>query len=211
MSLINQKNQINNKQNLEINYSEIKAGTNIDKKEEINKNENQIQFDSIQHQEKEKEQIISNEQKKEVMNQKEDNKPTFEINQNESKPKEKNIELKTVDVVCEELLKCKNVNEIKEYLFDQLQLLDKKKRIDIYQKSLKEFIHKLDKDSVDLRKCNTAVSRAYIKKQTEKYTLEQEIKKLEKEVKSIKDNINFHQYMGDCYKEEINKIKENLD
>ena len=45
---------------------------------------------------------------------------------------------------------------------------------------------------VDLRKCNTAVSRAYIKKQTEKYTLEQEIKKLENLSDSqILNSVNF--------------------
>ena len=46
-----------------------------------------------------------------------------------TKVKEK-MELKNVDIIAQELVQKKNENELKEYLFDQLQLLDYKKRND---------------------------------------------------------------------------------
>ena len=74
------------------------------------------------------------------------------------------MELKTADKVAEELLESNNQNELKEYLFRQLVLLDKKKnddqKIEKINNQINASISQLNHDKIELRKCNIAVSRA---------------------------------------------------
>lgn len=123
---------------------------------------------------------------------------------------EKNkIELKCVDIVAEELLKSKNEDELKKYLFEQLQMLDNKKRIDKNIGQIKYTINQLDKDKNDLRKCNIGVSRALNKKIVDNNRLDREIKNLENNINSIRNNIKYYESLGDSYLEELHKLKSN--
>jgi len=135
-------------------------------------------------------------------------------NENSEKEKErinerKKMELKTVDVVASELLQSKNENDLREYLFDQLQLLERKKRMDNKLAQMENTINQLSNDKLELRKCNTIVSRAFNKKVIEYYNIDKKMKNLNSEIEKVVNSIHYHEYMGDCYKEELNKIKEN--
>ena len=135
-------------------------------------------------------------------------------NENSEKEKErinerKKMELKTVDVVASELLQSKNENDLREYLFDQLQLLERKKRMDNKLSQMENTINQLSNDKLELRKCNTIVSRAFNKKVIEYYNIDKKMKNLNSEIEKVVNSIHYHEYMGDCYKEELNKIKEN--
>ena len=121
----------------------------------------------------------------------------------------KKMELKTVDIVATELLQSKDENDLREYLFDQLQLLERKKRIDNKLSQMENTINQLTHDKLELRKCNTIVSRALNKKVVEYYNIDKKMKNLNSEIEKVVNNIHYHEYMGDCYKEELNKIKEN--
>ena len=119
------------------------------------------------------------------------------------------MELKTVDVVATELLQSKDENDLREYLFDQLQLLERKKRIDNKLAQMENTINQLSHDKLELRKCNTIVSRALNKKVVDYYNIDKKMKNLNSEIEKVVNSIHYHEYMGDCYKEELNKIKEN--
>lgn len=127
-------------------------------------------------------------------------------NEKEKKENPKN-ELKTVDIVAQALISAKNENELKEYLFFQLQFLDNKKRNEKKIEIIKNTINQLDKDKKDLRKCNIGVSRALNKKLVENYKLDMEIKKIENDIEKLRNNIKYYENLGDNYIEELNKIK----
>lgn len=125
----------------------------------------------------------------------------------------KKVELKTVDKVAQELLESKNQTELKEYLYNQLILLDQKKRIDYNNEQItnriNHSINQLNSDNLDLRKCNIAVTRALNKKAVECFNLENKKKKLENEINNVEKSISYHAYMGDLYNEKIKLLKEN--
>ena len=125
----------------------------------------------------------------------------------------KKTELKTVDKVAQELLESKNENELKEYLFIQLRLLDQKKRIEFKNEQIKnrisDAVNQLNNDKIELRKCNTAVTRVLNKKTVELYNLENKKNKLEKEINNVKESLNYHVCMGDLYNEKLKELKGN--
>lgn len=127
-------------------------------------------------------------------------------------PKKENLELKTVSEVANDLLKCKKKEELKEYLFDQLQLLDEKKRTENKVKEMKQQIDEkikiLERDFKELRHCNTVVSRAYIKKKTELHTLGLKVNKNVKEIENKMKQIQYHSYMGDLYRQEFEELNK---
>jgi hypothetical protein len=135
-------------------------------------------------------------------------------NENEEKEEEegrrerKNKELKTVDIAAKEILESKNENELKEYLFDQLKLLETKKNIDKKFSQISEQIDNLNKDFFELRKCNNVVSRKLNKEIVEFYQLNKKQKKLEDDICKVKNSILFHEHMGDQYKEGLKQFKK---
>ena len=144
-------------------------------------------------------------------NQIKNNKTQNEISEKEDErvKERKKMELKTVDVVATELLQSKDENDLREYLFDQLQLLERKKRIDNKLAQMENTINQLSHDKLELRKCNTIVSRALNKKVVDYYNIDKKMKNLNSEIEKVVNSIHYHEYMGDCYKEELNKKKEN--
>ncbi len=124
------------------------------------------------------------------------------------------MELKTADKVAQELLDSKNQNELKEYLFRQLVLLDKKKNDEQKKEKINNqinaSINQLNNDNIELRKCNTAVSRALNRKTVENFQLENKVKKLENEVNKVKESINYHAYQGDLFNSHLKMIKGNI-
>ena len=121
----------------------------------------------------------------------------------------KKMELKTVDKVAQELLESRNQDELKDYLFGQLILLDEKKQDDNKKEQIKGTINQLNNDKIELRKCNTAVSRALNKRIVDDYNLDCRVKKIENEISKVKESIKYHALQGDLYKQQLNYIKEN--
>jgi hypothetical protein len=198
----NELNQINNNKNKSIikkfiknfptkrNYiTSINKCNNFSNNNNINNNSNIIISNSNQQSEKGDESLNS-------------------INElNEREKERKKMELKTVDEVSKELLQSKDENELREYLFDQLQLLQHKKIIDYNLGQMKNTINKLNRDKIDLRRCNEVVSRALNKKAVEYYNKIRELGKLNLDIDKVIKSINYHEYMGDLYKEELKKLK----
>ena len=135
-----------------------------------------------------------------------------EKNNSEKKDINSNINIEKqnlllVDNLAQELVKIKSEEELKKYLFYQLLLLDDKKRkINIEQ--IKYNINALEKDEFDLTKSIKAVSRAVIKKEKTDNELDLKVKNLENEINKVQNNIRYYQYLGDCYKNGINKLKQ---
>ena len=125
-------------------------------------------------------------------------------------PESKNLELKQVDVVAEELLQSKNEREVREYLYVQLLLLDRKKRENRDKEKMKKIINQLSNDFYDLRRCNTCVSRAFNKKAVDLYNLDNRMKKISGDVEKIQKSIYQYEYMGDFYKNKLNELKKNI-
>jgi len=119
----------------------------------------------------------------------------------------KKMELKTVDEVAQELLQSKDENNLREYLFDQLQLLHQKKIIEYKLSQMKNTINQLNRDKIDLRRCNEVVSRALNKKTVEDVKKNKELEKLNVDIGKVIKNIQYHEYMGDLYKEELKRLK----
>ena len=117
-------------------------------------------------------------------------------------------ELKIVDILAQELVQTKNEEELKEYLFEQLQLLDIKKRNDQNINILNDAIIQLDKDKRDLRKCNTIVSLSLNKKLVENYKIDLRIKKLEEDIDKVKGNIKYYEALGDFYISQIKNLNK---
>ena len=117
-------------------------------------------------------------------------------------------ELKIVDILAQELVQTKNEEELKEYLFEQLQLLDVKKRNDQNINILNDAIIQLDKDKRDLRKCNTIVSLSLNKKLVENYKIDLRIKKLEEDIDKVKGNIKYYEALGDYYISQIKNLNK---
>ena len=117
-------------------------------------------------------------------------------------------ELKIVDILAQELVQLKNEEELKEYLFEQLQLLDVKKRNDQNINILNDAIIQLDKDKRDLRKCNTIVSLSLNKKLVENYKIDLRIKKLEEDIDKVKGNIKYYEALGDYYISQIKNLNK---
>lgn len=131
------------------------------------------------------------------------------IRKEESDIKDKaKTELKIVDILAQELVQLKNEEELKEYLFEQLQLLDIKKRNDQNINILNDAIIQLDKDKRDLRKCNTIVSLSLNKKLVENYKIDLRIKKLEEDIDKVKGNIKYYEALGDYYISQIKNLNK---
>ena len=131
------------------------------------------------------------------------------IRKEESDIKDKaKAELKIVDILAQELVQTKNEEELKEYLFEQLQLLDVKKRNDQNINILNDAIIQLDKDKRDLRKCNTIVSLSLNKKLVENYKIDLRIKKLEEDIDKVKGNIKYYEALGDYYISQIKNLNK---
>ena len=131
------------------------------------------------------------------------------IRKEESDIKDKaKTELKIVDILAQELVQTKNEEELKEYLFEQLQLLDVKKRNDQNINILNDAIIQLDKDKRDLRKCNTIVSLSLNKKLVENYKIDLRIKKLEEDIDKVKGNIKYYEALGDYYISQIKNLNK---
>ena len=158
--------------------------------------------------------IILKQQKIEKENASRIQKEKFEKEKENERIKErKKKELKTYDKVAQELTESKNENDLKEYLFRQLVLLDQKKEDDynkiIMKNELNNTINQLNKDIIELRKCNTYVSKALNKKAIQYVSLANQEKKIVKEIEKTKESLNYHAYIGDLCKEQLNFIKEN--
>ena len=131
------------------------------------------------------------------------------IRKEESDIKDKaKTELKIVDILAQELVQLKNEEELKEYLFEQLQLLDIKKRNDQNINILNDAINQLNKDKRDLRKCNTIVSLSLNKKLVENYKIDLRIKKLEEDIDKVKGNIKYYEALGDYYISQIKNLNK---
>jgi len=145
--------------------------------------------------------------------------PTPNINRDANNQKDKNIinnninkieenTLLDVEALSNELLKCKNEEELKNVLFHQLLLLDQKKRNYLKYEEIKNSTNILEKDKCDLLKCIKGVSRVLNKKVNSKNNLDLKINDLEGEISQLNGRINYYQSLGDLYKNELDKLKQ---
>ena len=117
-------------------------------------------------------------------------------------------DIKIVDILAQEIVQSKNEEELKEYLFEQLLLLDIKKRNEQNINILNDSINQLDKDKRDLRKCNTIVSQSLNKKLVENHKIDLRIKKLEEDIDKVKGNIKYYEALGDFYISQIKNLNK---
>ena len=110
-----------------------------------------------------------------------------------------------VDDIAPELLKSKDEEELKRILFNQLVLLDQKKRKDKNMEQIAQILYNLENDNKDLLKCQKVVSRALNRKIYSKSTMDMKLKELENEIMTTNGRIEYYQIVGDYYKSELNK------
>ena len=114
------------------------------------------------------------------------------------------FELKTVDKITEEILESKNQEDLKQYLFNQLVLLDDKKDKDKKIQELIERIDNLEKDRTSLAKCLHTIIRPVNKNTCKINKLDNKIKELNDDIVKVSGNIKYLEYMGNLF---LNMIK----
>ena len=148
-----------------------------------------------------------------INNQNNNNKSTntinnsIRVNENINEEQKDINKLLFVDDIAPELLKSKDEEELKKILFNQLVLLDQKKRKDKNMEQIAQILYNLENDNKDLLKCQKVVSRALNRKIYSKSTMDMKLKKLENEIMKINARIEYYQMLGDYYKNVINSQK----
>ena len=146
-----------------------------------------------------------------INNQNNNNKSTntinnsIRVNENINEEQKDINKLLFVDDIAPELLKSKDEEELKKILFNQLVLLDQKKRKDKNMEQIAQILYNLENDNKDLLKCQKVVSRALNRKIYSKSTMDMKLKKLENEIMTTNGRIEYYQIVGDYYKSELNK------
>ena len=146
-----------------------------------------------------------------IHNQNNNNKSTNTINnsiranENVNEAQKDINKLLFVDEIAPELLKSKDEEELKKILFNQLVLLDQKKRKDKNMEQIAQILYNLENDNKDLLKCQKVVSRALNRKIYSKSTMDMKLKELENEIMTTNGRIEYYQIVGDYYKSELNK------
>ena len=123
----------------------------------------------------------------------------------------KKLELKTVDKVTEEILESKNQEDLKQYLFNQLVLLDDKKDKDGKIQELIERIDNLEKDRTSLAKCLHTIIRPVNKNTCKINKLDNKIKELNDDIVKVSGNIKYLEYMGNLFLNMIEFKKMDLN
>ena len=131
-------------------------------------------------------------------------------NANNENKIEKN-KLLDVDILSNELLKTKNQEELKNILFQQLILLDQKIKKEKEIEQIRESINILEKDELDLTKCQKVVTRALCKKIHSKNELDKKDEELKEEILKIINRIVYYQSYGDFFIKELNERQNKLD
>ena len=146
-----------------------------------------------------------------IHNQNNNNKSTntinnsIRVNENINEEQKDINKLLFVDEIAPELLKSKDEEELKKILFNQLVLLDQKKRKDKNMEQIAQILYNLENDNKDLLKCQKVVSRALNRKIYSKSTMDMKLKELENEIMTTNGRIEYYQIVGDYYKSELNK------
>jgi hypothetical protein len=121
------------------------------------------------------------------------------------------FELKTVDKITEEILESKNQEDLKQYLFNQLVLLDDKKDKDKKIQELIERIDNLEKDRTSLAKCLHTIIRPVNKNTCKINKLDNKIKELNDDIVKVSGNIKYLEYMGNLFLNMIEFKKMDLN
>ena len=127
--------------------------------------------------------------------------------ENSKEEERKKFELKTVDQIAEELLKSKDQEELKKYLFIQLLFLNEKYKKDKIFQKIKEQINLLDIDYLSLDKCQKTIPRPINKNKFKISELDNKNSELNKEIEKKKESIQFLEYILSVYFN-ISKIKK---
>ena len=130
---------------------------------------------------------------------------SIRVNENINEEQKDINKLLFVDDIAQELLKSKDEEELKKILFNQLVLLDQKKRKDKNMEQIAQILYNLENDNKDLLKCQKVVSRALNRKIYSKSTMDMKLKELENEIMTTNGRIEYYQIVGDYYKSELNK------
>ena len=111
----------------------------------------------------------------------------------------KKLELKTVDIITEELLNSKDQEDLKKYLFNQLILLEEKKEKDMKIRDIMKGIDILEKDRFTLQKCLNTIIRPINKRNCENNRLDHKIKELNEEINKVYGRILYQESLGNIY------------
>ena len=111
----------------------------------------------------------------------------------------KKLELKTVDKITEEILESKNQEDLKQYLFNQLVLLDDKKDKERKIQEMMEKIDNLEKDHTSLTKCLHTIIRPVNKNTSKINKLDNKIKELNDDIVKVTQNIKYLEYIGNIF------------
>ena len=130
---------------------------------------------------------------------------TKENNNNNIKNENKLFE---ADILSNELLNTKNEEELKKILFPQLILLEQKFINDRKIDQIKESLSILEKDELDLLKCQKVVTRALNKKIYWENEIDNKGKELKEEILKVIGRIKFYQSYGDFFINEIKRLKK---
>ena len=123
----------------------------------------------------------------------------------------KKFELKTVDKITEEILESKNQEDLKQYLFNQLVLLDDKKDKERKIQEIIEKIDNLEKDRTSLAKCLHTIIRPVNKNTCQINKLDNKIKELNDDIVKVSGNIKYLEYMGNLFLNMIEFKKMDLN
>ena len=121
------------------------------------------------------------------------------------------FELKTVDKITEEILESKNQEDLKQYLFNQLVLLDDKKDKERKIQEIIEKIDNLEKDRTSLAKCLHTIIRPVNKNTSKINKLDNKIKELNDDIVKVSGNIKYLEYMGNLFLNMIEFKKMDLN
>ena len=133
-----------------------------------------------------------------------ENKNKIKVNEEERKK----LELKTVDKLTEDLLNSKNVDDLKNYLFNQLFLLEAKKE---KERKIKNIFDKLEEDRTNLNHCLHINVRSINKLKGELSKKENKLKELNEDINKTNERIKYYGNLGTNLYLLLNMNKLNIE
>ena len=134
----------------------------------------------------------------------------FENIEKEREKERNKLELKTVDKVAEEINGIKNNNDLRNYLFIQLSMLEAQKDREKKKQKITNIFNRLEQDNIDLNKCKMTIIRPINKKSSELNKKETIINELNDKIDKHKESIMYYENLGNIYFDMLKIKKMNI-
>ena len=134
----------------------------------------------------------------------------FENIEKEREKERNKLELKTVDKVAEEINGIKNNNDLRNYLFIQLSMLEAQKDREKKKQKITNIFNRLEQDNIDLNKCKMTIIRPINKKSSELNKKETIINELNDKIDKHKESIMYYENLGNFYFDMLKIKKMNI-